>query len=630
MRRALLAASLLFAGAAFARTPPWVKEAIPAQLPDAKSASAIVLLDDTAVSVAPDGTFTTRYRRVVKILTSAGRDHGMVAAWYGGNAKLRSIRAWSIDATGSEYEVKERDAVETTPTDFELYTDARMKMLSIPAANPGSVIAYEHETVDKPFLPQTDWHFQEEIPVVHARFALTLPPGWSYDARWMNHAPVEPAGNVWSLRDVPALPDERRRPESAAIRGRAGFSILAPGAKPLTWSDIAKWFGGLASTRAAATPPLQAKVRELTASADALRALGRFAQRDVRYVAIEIGIGGYQPHAAGDVFSNRFGDCKDKTNLLRTMLKETGVEAHYVLVHTSRGVTDPAYPSLSAFNHVIAAIPVSEEQGKHFDAVVDHPRLGKLVLFDPTSTVTPFGQLPPYLQASRGLLVTNDGGELIELPAHPAEASQLRRAGTLAVDETGTLAGTIEEIRSGHVAASMRLLLQPLTAAERVRTIESHIASHLSSYTAADVTIEHLDDPERELVIRYRLRAPQYAKRVADMLLVRPRVVGQKTETLVETAGRTSMYVTEGPSLHVDEIDIKLPSTMSVDELPAKVELASPALQYTSASSFENGVLKYRRRYALNTFFVAKDALPELNKAWTKILGDERASAVFK
>jgi hypothetical protein len=540
------------------------------------------------------------------------------------------MRAWSIDASGAEYEVKERDAIETTPTDFELYTDARMKVLSIPASSPGSIVAFEIESNDRPWLPQTVWHFQEEIPVLVARYELVLPQGWTYDARWLNHEPVAPNGSVWTLTSIPELPDEPRRPSSSAISGRVGFNILAPGAKPLSWNDIAKWFGDLAAPRAVATPALQAKTRELSAGGDAMRALARFAQRDVRYVAIEVGIGGYQPHAAGDVFTNRFGDCKDKTILLRTMLKEAGVEAYPLLIHTTRGATDPSFPYLGAFNHVIAAIPVTAAQAKGLDAVVDHPKLGKLLLFDPTSTTTRFGQLPQWLQQSRGLLVTGGGGEMIELPAHAPEASQLRRKASLQLDEKGVLSGTIEEVMTGDLASSRRSALQSLTGNERIRHIESMLANHFASYTATDIAIEHLDDPETDLVIRYKINAPNYAKKVADLLLIRPRVVGEKTESLIDLKKRSMLYVTEGPSLHVDEIDIKLPPTRTLDELPPNVDVKTPVLQYASGSKFEGGVLQYRRRYALQKFHVAREELPELNKAWTQILGDERASAVFK
>ena len=52
-----------------------------------------------------------------------------------------------------------------------------------------------------------------------------------------------------------------------------------------------------------------------------MAALAKFVQNDIRYVAIELGVGGWQPHPAGDVCSHHFGDCKDKATLLSSMLK---------------------------------------------------------------------------------------------------------------------------------------------------------------------------------------------------------------------------------------------------------------------------------------------------------------------
>jgi hypothetical protein len=633
-RLAFLAVSVLLAGSSYARVnvPPWVRAAIPAEIPAAeKDTTAIVLLDDTAVTIGPDGVLSTRYRRVVKILNNDGKGQGVARAWIDHNTRLRGMRAWSIDSGGAEYEVRERDAIETTPTDFELYTDARMKVLSIPAANPGSIVAFEIESSETPTLMQSAWHFQEDVPVVLARYQLILPPGWTYDARWLNFAKVEPTSpGLWELRSIPAIKDEPRRPSTLTLAGRIGFNFLSPSAKALAWGDIGKWYLGLAQPRTQATPQLQAKVKELTAgAADPIRPLARFAQRDVRYVAVEIGIGGYQPHAAGEVFSNRFGDCKDKATLLRTMLKELGIDAHFVLVNATRGATDPTFPSMFAFNHVIAAIPLSAEKAKGLHAVIDHPKLGKLLLFDPTSTLTPYGELPDSLQASRGLLVTPEGGEMIDLPALPPEASQLRRVAKFQLDTRGTLTGMVEEVRTGTVAVSMRASLQPLTAPERVHFIESNLASHLAASTAADVTIEHLDDPEADLVIRYRLAAPQYAKTTAGMFIVRPRVVGAKADRLLDPK-RLYAYQTDGPSLHTDDVEIKMPEAMKLDELPSKVEIDNPSVQYTAASSFEGGVLHYKRRYALKAFTIPLASQAELNNAWKQVLADERASAVFK
>jgi hypothetical protein len=623
---------VVFAAQAFAAKdlPPWIRAAVPAELPAAGNANAFVLLDDTLLQVGGAGDITMRHRRVVKILTAAGRDEAFLAVAFDDATKIKSMNAWSFDAKGNEYTLRERDAIETSAADFELYTDARMKMLRVPA-DIGSIVAFEYEQNERPYMLQSSWHFQENVPVLLARYQLMLPPGWSYDARWLNHPTVEPVAPLtWEVRSVSALIDEPRRPSTLTLAGRVGFNFLAPQAKALAWNDVARWFAGLALPQATPTPQLQAKVRELTSGGgDPMAALARFTQRDVRYIAVEVGIGGYQPHAAGDIFKNRFGDCKDKATLLRTMLKETGVDAYYVLVHATRGATDPNFPSMGAFNHVIVAIPLSAEKAKSVKAIVEHPRLGKLLLFDPTSTLTPFGQLPDYLQASRGLLVTADGGEMIDLPSLPAEVNLLSRKAQLQLEPNGTLSGNVEEIRSGNMAVSMRTELLPLNAAQRIERIESALAAHLAVSTAENVVIEHLDEPESDLVIRYKMTAPNYAKRVADMLLIRPRVLGQKAETLVDPK-RTYAYVTDGPSLHSDEVDIRMPATLKLDELPAKIDIKNPLVQYTAASTFENGVLHYRRSYALHSFAIPKEKLPELNGAWKQILSDERASAVFK
>ena len=68
-----------------------------------------------------------------------------------------------------------------------------------------------------------------------------------------------------------------------------------------------------------------------------MRALAKFVQGDIRYVAIELGIGGLQPHQASDIYSHRYGDCKDKATLMSSMLREIGVESYYLDVNTQRG-----------------------------------------------------------------------------------------------------------------------------------------------------------------------------------------------------------------------------------------------------------------------------------------------------
>ena len=97
---------------------------------------------------------------------------------------------------------------------------------------------------------------------------------------------------------------------------------------------MGEWYHELTKPRVDASADLKQTVSSLTAARPTtlakMQAIAGFVQQSVRYVAIELGIGGWQPHSASEVFTHRYGDCKDKTTLTISMLREIGVDACYV------------------------------------------------------------------------------------------------------------------------------------------------------------------------------------------------------------------------------------------------------------------------------------------------------------
>ena len=637
-------ASLAAAPLAFAfGTPDWVKAAAKMQLPTYPSGTAgVVLVDETTTTVRGAGEIGILHRRAMKILGTEGRELGYAAVHYDSFVQLVSFHAWSITAKGDEWEVREREAVEVGTSESVLYADQRAKVIRIPGAEPGTVVAFEYETRQpQPQALQDAWAFQCDIPVRSARYTLVLPPGWSHDEKWFNAGTKAPqtAANaiVWEVADVPAIKPETGRPPMMAVAGRLAINFYPPsqGGAARSWNDFGLWYNALIAQRRASTPALKAKVQELTAgkatTLEKIAALAAFAQKDIRYVAIEIGIGGYQPHAAGDVFANRYGDCKDKVTLLGAMLNEIGVGTHYVVTTTIRGAIDRQFASMEGFNHVIIAIHLPDDvKSGTLHAVMQHPKLGRLLLFDPTSSTVALGDLPSFEQLSHGLLVTEGGGELIDFPMLEPEASSLRRTAKLKLDDSGTLSGNVTEVRSGSIAAQLRGALQTMTAAERVRFMEHSVAFHIADFRISDLAVENLDDVTRDLVVRYTLAAPSYAKHSGPLVLVRPRVLGSKAEAVLDLKERKQGYRTDGTTLQVDEVEIAAPATLALDELPEKTAVATPTLTYDSETTFDAGMLRYKRRYRVKQLDVPIAGLAELNKAFSAILADERSSAVFK
>lgn len=651
-----LAAALLLAlggGAlpAAAGAPEWLKaaarEALPAYSDDVE---AVLLLDEQVTTVTDSGEIKTRYRRAYKILRPGGRDYGNVHVSFDNETRLTYLKAWCLPAEGKEYEVKEGEAIEMAVFDgVSFFSDQRKKVLTIPAADPGNVIGYEYEQKDRPYVLQDEWNFQHLYPVRTARYTLELPKGWEFDAAWSNFSPREAqalGGNrwVWELREIPAVELEPRMPAWEAVAGRL-VVILYPGRESLreksrrTWSELGAWYVRLAEGRRQATPEIQQKVAQLTAGQatllDKMRALAAFVQRDIRYVAIEIGVGGFQPHPAQEIFSNRYGDCKDKATLLAGMLEEIGIESHYVFINTERGVVDPSYPPSLSFDHVILGIRLPDEvPGESLYAVIKHPKLGRVLFFDPTDDITPLGQLPYYLQANYGLLASADGGELVKLPLLPPTVNRLLRTAHLTLTASGALAGQVEEVRWGSPASERRSSLLNTPAADRRKVLENFLAGFLPGFTLQTAEVENLDDFDKNLVLRYRFLAQNYAKTAGDLLLVRPRVLGQKSDDVLERQkkGKERQYPVEfdAAELHSDVFEIELPAGYVVDEVPPPVELDTDFAAYKSHIEVNGGVLRYQRDYTVKSVEVPLDRLAELKKFYRQVAADERSSVVLK
>jgi len=626
---ALLA--LLIAGAAYAAAPPqWVTDAAALPTPEwAKSAGAVILFEATDM-VDAGGDLETHFRRVVRILSPAGRSYASATVFYDGRSTLENFHGWSI-ADGTTRELRERDAIEATPTAWgELYNDQHVKLLQF-ADGSGTVVAYEYQTKRNPESPQTIWDFQKDVPVLSTSFNLTVPAPWKTETHWFHYTPVASSlaapQIAFQLKDVPAIETEPRMPAIEAVAGRVGVSIGTPEVR--TWGDIAQWFALLAESQCTPSADMQAKVAAIAPSAkpplERIRAIAEYVQRDIRYVAIEIGIGGYQPHPAADVYKKQFGDCKDKVTLLRTMLRAAGFESHYVIVNADRGVVDPEFATPYTFNHAIIAIRVPSAEGVY--TTLDHPSAGKLLFFDPTSTSTPFGTLPAYEQQGRGLLVIGKAGELVTLPSEPAQASQLRRKAKLTLDANGVLSGDVEEVRSGNVAAELRARLHPLTAVERRRWVDSAVAAHLTQSEVQNLSIENVDRSTDDLVIRYHLVARDYIMHAAELSLIRPRVIGEKADPHI--GPRKQNYETGGPSLQTDDIDISVAPALTLSELPPPVTVRLGPLTYDSKATFEGNTLHYRREYTILAHTIPVSGIDEANRAFAKIAAAERSTAVF-
>jgi hypothetical protein len=630
--------------------PQWMHALVSAPIPahDEKT-DAVVLYSEINVSVQSEDKIKKTVRTAYKILRPSGRGYGEIVVPFNSHEKISNFHGWCIPAQGKDYEVKDKDGMEVSLPKIEgseLVSDVKAKLLKIPASDPGNIVGYEYEREIRPFVLQDFWSFQGEIPVRESHYSLQLPTGWAYRASWINHPEVKPneAGGQlqWAVSDQKEIRREEDMPPIDGVAGLMVVSFFPQGGISTSgftdWQQMGTWYRNLISGRMDASPEIKQKVAALTAGSGVtplgkMNRLAQFVQHDIRYVAIELGIGGWQPHAAPEVFSHRYGDCKDKATLLSSMLREIGIDSYHVSINTERGSVTPDVPAHLAFNHVILAIKLPDGlDDPTLVATLRDPKLGKILFFDPTDELTPFGQIAGNLQANYGLLVAPDGGELLALPMQPSAMNGIQRKGKLTLDASGNLKGDVSEIRVGDRAWSQRWALRTVTKdSDRIKPIENLLAGSLSSFQITKASFTNLSLTDLPFGFDYSFQAENYAKNAGNLLLVRPRVIGSKAKAILETKEPRKYSIEfEGPVRDSDAFEIVLPPGYEVDDVPPPVDADFGFASYHSKTEVKGNVIGYSRSFEVKELSVPVSRADELKKLYRIIASDERNTAVLK
>jgi len=444
----------------------------------------VYLLDDGVVRLDAAGRGTRTYRQVIEILKpeAVDRFREQTFSYSPLHQKftlnwLRVIRAnGEIIERPSQVQDSDIPAVMGDP----VYSDVKVKRASLTGLEPGALLDYSITTEElKPFLAGDfllQWSVTTGAPTLRSDYIVDFPASLAprIKERNLTFKRNERTGNdrriyTWALHDVPAIDAA----ESFAADSNGVMMSIGIGS-PQSWSAISKWYAENARDRYAVAPPLAAKIDSVVRSSrtldDSIRAIHKWVAQDIRYVSIALGLGGYQPRAPETVVNTGFGDCKDKATLFIASLTHIGVTAFPVLLN-SYGRVDRDLPSISQFNHAIAAIQTTAGY-KYVDMTAD---------------LVPYGRLPLGEQGEFGLVVHPDGrGEEITFPTDPVSENRRETRLTGSINTEGKFNGWYEESGAGGAEYQLREMFEhPLDSAMR-ENLPRQIASQIFEGATGD------------------------------------------------------------------------------------------------------------------------------------------------
>jgi hypothetical protein len=626
--------------------PEWVREA--SDRPAFADGHDVTwLLVETLVEPLPDAGVRITTRHAGKVVREAGR--GMLGSWtvfYGQEDEVVSQKAWNILPDGTVRASKPGRDVRDAPAvaGYSVYDDVRASTIAAPGVQVGSIVASESVKLQGIDTGAYPFYFGSlDEPTVRSRFTLRVPEGWGWEAvrRRMEDTGIELTqrddGFTLSGSDLVSQPREELRPAFHELLPLVWGRWWSPdGARGYEdWNAVGRWYeelsapvledtGESAEIGARLDPSGPEELKASLAEAFA------FAARTVRYVSIQIGIGGYLPSSPADVCRLRYGDCKAKSFLMRALVAPWGLASYPVLVRfRSHGPVAADVPSPNQFNHAIVAIALPEDAGEDLWATLDVEGVGRVLFMDPTANEGSPWDLPDVVQGTSALLVTPDGGELIRLPDQPPSAAVTTHRLEARIDADGALtAATLVDSWTGNKASDIRHYYAGKPEDDRRRDVLEDLQGRFPGSVVEDYRIEGLSEVEAPVVETTRMTGGRLGKRVSTMLILEPARSGYGLlGTRLPPPPRRWPLKVGSPREERVHVSIELPSGWVPEELPEPLRLESGDMEVETEWAFAAGKLTYRRTARLLASRVPPERYASFRDALSR-LQQERASAV--
>lgn len=609
-----------------------------AALPPLDDEPARLMLDEKVLRFEEvDGVVVAREFNRTMVRVHGPRGQGFREAVVGHDRTFTTVEAFDARVTMPDGTVRtftDKDIVDVPMLGtYMLYSDNRVRRLQVPEVPQGAVVEVASVTrTIQPELFAFVQTFGTTIPTGTARFVVEAPMAWSIEVL------AEKAGEVvdwpaqetlrdgwrrieWEAKDIPPLLPDAWAPSFGELVDRvtvrlqravtsSGGVVEGPrdavGLSKMTAGLMAPSGRDTAALRQVVTDVLGPEPTTLPPKERAAR-LYAWVRDSIRYCAIEIGIGGFVPHAADDVESLRYGDCKDKANLLKSLLHIAGVESRIVTIYSSRSPRRFRLPVLAGnFNHAIL--------------VVDLPEGPAFV--DPTTRTVSFADLPPWDEERECLPIDIAGTDLVMTPSSSPDTDFRTVDCTLTATPTGATSGTCRLALAGSFADALRgdlLEAPPKQHAKVIATTLGLRDTKVKTHTGEGLTPPvHPTPATVEATVTVDLATA--SKQHTDFLSASTFLSGDVLPSLPPSRPAHDVVFLSRRRDH-DVVRLKLPPTHTVRQLPAPVQVDGPLASFRVAWRAEGDVVVLERTLTVHVVRVPAARVDELRTvvdAWDR------------
>ena len=570
-----------------------------------KDEAALILLVEEKMEVTDANTSIWEIHVIEKILNDRGKKLAEVEIGYDSTyEKVKLEFARSITGGKIFYAGKNNIRDVSKYLNYPLYSNARAFIISIPNVEVGSIIEYKLKIYSSKLVNEDDftifYRLREEYPIYKASFKLIIPQERKIRFKFLNKEyaeninlnPVQKIEKdrkiyIWRFEKILPLLPESKRPSQAYINPTIIISSFKD------WNEIYKWWYGLYKDKLKLSEEMEIFLKNYLKKSDSLyekaKKIYEYVAKNIRYVAVEYGESGYEPHQAQLVFLNKYGDCKDQTILLVALLRKAGIPSWPVLISTDeRYDVKEDFPALY-FNHVICAIKIKN----------------KIIFADPTAETTSFGDLPIMDQNRKVLVFFDDKGfKILKTPQF--ENSKIVYRMQIKIDDKENALIKRAVTSEGNYASYQRWYLK-YTHPEKIKENICKKMIEISPFAKLiDYKIENIDDLSKSPILEYSFRTEKFLLRAHNLRIFPALDEIDLDYSLIGKKERRYPIDFKGIFEKEAEITIEIPSNLKLKYLPssAKIDTAWFCFYITYQYDSYKNLIKFSQRFKIKKRFV--------------------------
>lgn len=593
-----------------------------------KNEKAIYAGDHMTYIIKPDGDklkITCETEETILFLTDKAAAYAQNEISYVEyHTKIKNIDAYTLvpKENGTYKKVKVTDISESKNTSERVFfDDVHTKSLTFPEPTKYglAVMKYTSEITDPHFIGK--YFFGSGLPVAHSSFTVKVHESVDYKyvminpVSWIKFTETKEGKfkvYKWQADYIDKVPyEEEAKPGSFSmphlINRIASWNLkdktvdILPDTRGLFKYTYGLLEKGLEPPDAAIKYITDSVLNGIRGDDQKVQAIYNYIQENIKYIAFEDGMGGFIPRKPSLVCSRKFGDCKDLSNLLVTMLNYAGLQAYHTWIGThSLPYKFSEVPAMGVANHMICALWLHN----------------RWYFLDGTARYLNFKYPSDFVQGKQAMIgISKDSFVLADIPI--VEATENYTHDSIVIEIHGDSITGEGYRRIGGLVKSDIVSSYYYTQQSNLKEFwESHMQVGQDNCKISEYEIKGIADRDSALYIKYKFIVPGYITMVDHEKYINLNVAKLWNNSEFDTLTRTRAYQFDKTKSNEIITVLKVPAGYQIQQIPADKSLTLPAFGFDFKYTKIGQNLMYRQHYYFNSL--------ELNKAdfgpWNQLM----------